>query len=164
MNISLVVACSSNHAIGKNNQLLWHLPNDMKFFKQKTWALPVIMGRKTFESIGNKPLNGRINIILTQQKNFKAPNTVVVNSLQDALFFCNQNFYNQVCIIGGGEVYKQALPLATTIYRTKVHTEIEGDTYFPEINESEFTLISSFNHPADEKHAFAYSFETWIKQ
>ena len=87
---SLVVAASTNNAIGKNNQLLWHLPNDMKFFKNITWAMPVLMGRKTFEALGNKPLNGRINIVLTSNKNFKKDGIVVVNNIEDADIFCKR--------------------------------------------------------------------------
>lgn len=163
MNISIVVAASTNNVIGKNNQLLWHLPNDMKFFKQTTWGLPVIMGRKTFESLGNKPLNGRLNIILTNQENFVAEKCVVLKSIDDALFVCSQHLYNEVCIIGGGEVYKQAMPLASTIYITRVHTTIEGDTFFPEIKAKTFALEKKFDNPADDKHAFAYTFEKWVK-
>lgn len=163
MNISLVVAASTNHVIGKNNQLLWHLPNDMKFFKQTTWGLPVIMGRKTFESLGNKPLNGRLNIILTQNQNYQANNCTIVGSLNDALFICHQHLYNEVCIIGGGEVYKQAMPMATTIYLTRVHTILEGDTFFPEINTQKFRLQTKQDNEPNEKHAFAYSFEKWVK-
>lgn len=164
MNISLIVAASTNNVIGKNNQLLWHLPNDMKFFKQTTWGLPVIMGRKTFESLGNKLLKGRPNIILTKQAGFEVQDALVLNNLEDALFVCNQHLYNQVCIIGGGEVYKESMPKATTIYLTRVHTTIEGDTFFPEINKDKFVLEKKYDYPADDKHAFAYTFEKWVKK
>ena len=130
MNISIIVAASLNNAIGKNNQLLWHLPNDMKFFKQTTWALPIVMGRKTFESFGSKALNGRLNIVITNQKNYNAIGAVVVNSIEDAIFVAQQHDYKEVMIIGGGEIYKQALPKANKIYLTRVLTIIDGDTFF----------------------------------
>ncbi len=162
MNISLIVAASSNHVIGKNNQLLWHLPNDMKFFKQTTWAMPIVMGRKTFESIGSKPLNGRVNIILTQQENFKA-NAVVVNNINDVLFVAQEHDYKEIFVIGGAEVYNQFLDKANKIFLTKVHTTIEGDSYF-DFDKNDWKLSFSENHFKDEKHAFDYTFETWIRK
>ncbi len=162
MNISLIVAASLNHVIGKNNQLLWHLPNDMKFFKQTTWAMPIVMGRKTFESIGSKPLNGRVNMVLTQQKDFKA-NAVVVNNIKDVLFIAQEHDYNEIFVIGGAEVYQQFLEKATTIYLTKVHTTIEGDAYF-DFDKSDWKLSFSEDRFKDEKHLFDYTFETWIRK
>lgn len=164
MVISLIVAASTNNAIGKNNQMLWHLPNDLKFFKNTTWAMPVAMGRKTFESLGSKPLNGRVNIIITKQKNWKANGVVVVNSIEDAVFVAQQNDYKEIMIAGGGEIYKQALDKANRIYLTRVHAEIEGDTFFPEFNKSKFQLTTNRDFEADDKHAFAYSFQTWDKK
>ncbi|MFY8127036.1 MAG: dihydrofolate reductase [Chitinophagaceae bacterium] len=163
MLINLIVAASTNYAIGKNNDLLWHLPNDMKFFKQTTWGMPVIMGRKTFESLKGKPLNGRLNIVLTQQDNFIATGAIVVQNLEDALFVAQQHLYKQVFIIGGGELYKQTIKKADAIYLTRVHTIIDGDVFFPEFNQLDFKRTSKFDYEPDEKHAYAYSFEKWEK-
>lgn len=164
MQINLIVAASTNNAIGKNNDLLWHLPNDMQFFKQATWGMPVIMGRKTFESLKGKPLNGRLNIVLTQQKNFEAKGVVIVQNLDDALFVAKEHSYNQVYIIGGGELYKQTIKKANTILLTRVHTKMDGDVFFPEFDTNDFSLTSNFDYKADEKHAFDYSFEKWEKK
>ena len=160
MSISLVVAVSTNNAIGKNNQLLWTLPNDMKFFKNKTWAMPVVMGRKTFEALG-KPLNGRFNIVITKQKDFKPEGTTVVWSLEEAIKTAYAADYKEVMIIGGGQIYKQSMPIADTLYLTRVDAELEGDTSFPEIDTKEWEMISQETHTADEKHAYAYHFQIW---
>ncbi len=162
MLISLIVAASSNNAIGKNNQLLWHLPNDMKFFKNTTWAMPVIMGRKTFESLG-KPLTGRMNIVITRQHEWKHEGITVVNTLEKAIQVAASADYNESFIIGGGEIYKEALPIANTIYLTRVDTEIEGDVFFPTLNNKEWQLISTKSNSADEKHAFPFHFQVWEK-
>jgi dihydrofolate reductase len=161
MTISLIVAAAENNAIGKNNQLLWHLPNDLKFFKNTTWGMPVIMGRKTFESV-NKPLPGRFNIVITRQANWKADSVIAATDLQDALQKAAETNCNEIFIIGGGEIYKQAYELADKIYLTRVHTEIDGDTFFPALDENKWQLISNQDFAADEKHAFAYSFQTWV--
>jgi dihydrofolate reductase len=163
MKISLVVAASDNHAIGKDNQLLWHLPKDMRFFKNTTWALPILMGRKTFESLGNKVLPGRMNIIITRQANKEYEGAKVVTSLEQAIELANQNDYKELMVIGGGEIYQMAMPLANTIYLTRVHTNIEGDTYFPALG-AEWMLESSEPQLADEKHAFDFDFEIWQRK
>jgi dihydrofolate reductase len=163
MKISLVVAASDNHAIGKDNQLLWHLPKDMRFFKNTTWALPILMGRKTFESLGNKVLPGRMNMIITRQANKEYEGAKVVTSLEQAIELAKQNDYNELMVIGGGEIYQMAMPLANTIYLTRVHTNIEGDTYFPALG-AEWMLESSEPQLADEKHAFDFDFEIWQRK
>jgi dihydrofolate reductase len=163
MKISLVVAASDNHAIGKDNQLLWHLPKDMRFFKNTTWALPILMGRKTFESLGNKVLPGRMNIIITRQANKEYEGAKVVTSLEQAMELAKQNDYNELMVIGGGEIYQMAMPLANTIYLTRVHTSIDGDTYFPALG-AEWMLESSEPQLADEKHAFNFDFEIWQRK
>ncbi len=163
MKISLVVAASDNHAIGKDNQLLWHLPKDMRFFKNTTWALPILMGRKTFESLGNKVLPGRMNIIITRQANKEYEGAKVATSLEQAIELAKQNDYKELMVIGGGEIYQMALPLADTIYLTRVHTSIEGDTYFPALG-AEWMLESSEPQLADEKHAFDFDFEIWQRK
>jgi dihydrofolate reductase len=163
MKISLVVAASENHAIGKDNQLLWHLPKDMRFFKNTTWALPILMGRKTFESLGNKVLPGRMNIIITRQANKQYEGAKVVSTLEEAIALAKQNDYKELMVIGGGEIYTMALPMAHTIYLTRVHTQIEGDTYFPVLG-NEWIKTSSDPHLADEKHAFNFDFEIWQRK
>jgi dihydrofolate reductase len=162
---SLVVAASTNNVIGKNNQLLWTLPNDMKFFKNITWAMPVLMGRKTFEALGSKPLNGRVNIVLTSGKFFKADGVVVVNNFRDADFFATANDYKELMIIGGAHVYAQTIDDADKIYITRVHHVFEdADACFPAIDEKKFKLVSNEDHFKDDKHAYDYSFQLWKRR
>ena len=164
MTITHIVAASTNNVIGKDNQLLWTLPNDMKHFKNKTWALPVVMGRKTFISLNSKPLNGRVNIVITRQQDFKAEGITVVQDIDAAIAYCKHEDYNEVMIIGGGEIYKQTLPITNKIYLTRVHTIVEGDTSYPELNLNEWYLEFEENFDADAKHAFGYSFQTWKRR
>lgn len=163
MILSLIVAASENNAIGKNNLLLWHLPNDLKFFKNTTWAMPVAMGRKTFESLGNKPLNGRLNIVITRQKDWQAPGVVTVTSIDDAIFVAKSHNYKELFIAGGGEIYTQSLAKADKVYLTRVHTQIDGDTFFPELNQKKWQKTAERLCKADLKHLYDYSFETWEK-
>ncbi|MBS1579746.1 MAG: dihydrofolate reductase [Bacteroidetes bacterium] len=164
MIISLIAAVSANNVIGKNNKLLWNLPNDLKFFKNKTWAMPVVMGRKTFEALNNKALPGRLNIVITRNKNFTANNAVVVNSFADAKFVVQSNNYNELFVIGGGELYKQTINDADILYITHVHTTLEGDTYFPEIDTKKWQLEFNEEHTVDIKHAYAYAFQLWKRK
>lgn len=164
MTISIIVAASTNNAIGLNNQLLWHLPNDMKFFKQTTWAMPVIMGRKTFESLSGKPLNGRLNIVVTRQLNWNADGVVTASSLEDALRIASEHDYKESFIIGGGELYATALPHAHKVYLTKVDAILEGDTFFPALDTDHWQLTMDDPKEADAKHAFAYRFQCWQKR
>lgn len=163
MKIALVVAAAENNVIGKDNQLLWRLPNDMKFFKNTTWGMPVIMGRKTFESLG-KPLAGRTNIVITRQDNWTAPGVQVVKNLEEALAAAAETDAKEASVIGGGEIYALALPRAQRIYITRVHTTLEGDTFFPEFDKQQWELLSNLDFPADEKHAYAYSFQVWERK
>lgn len=160
MVISFVVAVSENNVIGKNNQLLWHLPNDMKFFKNTTWAMPVIMGRKTFDSLG-KALTGRTNIVITRQPDWHADHVAVVETVEDAIKIASQTDAREAFIIGGGEIFKQTLNRADKIYLTRVHATFEGDTFFPEIDPNEWKLVSELNFDKDAKHAYPYSFQIW---
>ena len=157
MKISLVVAASDNHAIGKDNQLLWHLPKDMRFFKNTTWALPILMGRKTFESIG-KPLPNRRNIIITRNENYEVDGCEIVSSLEEAFLLTN----NDCFIIGGGEIYKQSIEVADKIYLTLVDCEVNGDTFFPDID-STWKKISRKDFESDEKNEYRYSFIEYEK-
>jgi dihydrofolate reductase len=161
--ISLVVAASNNNAIGKDNKLLWHLPNDLKFFKNVTWGLPVVMGRKSFDSLG-KPLAGRKNIVITRQDDWNAEGTIPVKSLEDALFLVRNMDVKEMMVLGGGEIYRLAFEKAKRIYMTRVDAELEGDTYFPVIDPKEWKLVSQKDHEADEKHKYAYSFQIWERK
>ena len=163
MNITLVVAASDNNVIGKDNQLLWHLPKDMRFFKNTTWGLPIVMGRKTFESLGSKVLPGRLNLILSNQKNIKTNGATLVHSLQDALNLAAKQDYKQLMVIGGGQIYELALPLAHTIMLTRVHTTIEGDAFFPALNEDWVKKESAF-YNSDEKHSYSFDIECWQRK
>ena len=154
--ISIVVAIAKNNAIGKDNQLLWHLPKDLKHFKEITSGHTIIMGRKTYESVG-KPLPNRRNIIITRQ-NIAINGCEVVNSIDDALKLCAGE--SEVFIVGGAEIYKQAMALTDRIYLTIVHQEFDGDTYFPEIKEDIWKETARQDHEPDEKHLFPYSFIT----
>jgi len=156
MNINIVVAIAANNAIGKNNELLWHLPKDLKHFKKLTTGHTVIMGRKTFDSVG-KPLPNRRNIVVTRQ-NIQIKGCEVVNSLEAALELTNHEL--EVDIVGGAEIYKQAMPLTNFIYLTIVHQDFEADTFFPEIDYTQWQEMSREDHQTDEKHAFPFSFIT----
>ena len=158
--ISLIVAAASNNAIGKNNALLWHLPNDLKFFKNTTWGMVVIMGRKTFESV-NKPLPGRINIVITGQEGWNADGVLVASGLDDALEQARLTNCKEIFIIGGGEIYRQSMSLADKIYLTRVHEALEGDVFFPEIDPALWKQTGNLDFKSDEKHRFDYSFQTW---
>ena len=160
MIVTIVVAISQNHVIGKDNKLLWCLPNDMKFFKNVTWAMPVVMGRKTFEALG-KPLKGRKNIIITRQANWNVEGTIPVKNLDDAQFLVKNMDVKEMMVIGGGEIFKMIFPRANRIYITRVDAEPEGDAFFPEIDPKEWKLVSKKDHEADAKHKYNYSFQTW---
>jgi len=162
---SLVVAASTNNAIGKDNKLLWNLPSDLRFFKNVTWAMPVLMGRKSFDSLGNKPLNGRINIVLTSSKFLKHEGIVVVNKIKNAEFFAKENDYKELMILGGGHVYAQTIDDADKIYMTRVHHVFEdADTFFPVIDEKKWKLVLNEDHFKDDKHAYDYSFQLWERR
>lgn len=164
MIVSSIVATSLNHAIGKDNQLLWHLPADLKFFKTTTMGCPVIMGRKTFQSIG-RTLPGRKNVVITRDKTFNSDNQfdiLVVGSLDEALVKLHAE--KEVFIIGGGEIYKQSMDSVDTIYLTLVNMTTEADVYFPEIDSSKFDLVWEEKHLADEKNKFDYTFQKFERK
>lgn len=166
MIISLIVAASTNNAIGKDNKLLWHLPNDMKFFKNTTWGMPVVMGRKTFEALAGEPLPGRFNFVITRNTNWD-PGRPTVKKAQDlptAIELADDTDCKETFVIGGGEIYKESMAIADRIYMTRVHANLDGDTFFPVIDEREWTLTSHLDFPADEKHAYAYSFQLWERK
>ncbi|WP_242920474.1 dihydrofolate reductase [Pontibacter liquoris] len=154
--IAIVVAVAENNVIGKDNQLIWHLPADLKHFKQITMGHPMLMGRKTYESIG-KPLPGRTTIIITTQPDYTAAGCLVAHSIEEALK-TGRELDQQLYLIGGAEIYKQALPHVDTIYLTRLHHTFEGDTYFPELKAEDWQVVSEENHTPDEKNKYSYSF------
>lgn len=154
MLISFVVAVDQNNLIGGNNQLVWHLPADLKHFKNITTGHSIIMGRKTYDSM-SRALPNRRNIVITRQP-ITIPGCVVVHSLQEALNACAGEA--EVFIIGGAEIFRQAMPLAGRIYLTRIHHAFEGDTYLPELNPDEWIESSHEDHRADEKNRYNYSF------
>jgi len=162
--ISIIVAAAKNNAIGREGELLWTLPKDMKFFKNSTWGLPVIMGRKTFESLG-KPLKGRINIVITRQSDWKAEGILLAADINDALQKAAATNCKEIFIIGGGEIYKQSMEITDRIYMTRVHHSFaEADAFFPEIDESKWKLISNEDVEFDAQHAYPFSFQIWEKK
>ena len=154
--ITIVVAIASNYAIGKNNQLLWHLPKDLRHFKDTTAGGTVIMGRKTFDSVG-KPLPKRRNIVITRQ-HIEIEGCEVVASIEEAIALCKTE--DEVFIVGGAEIYRQAMRLVNRIYLTIVHHSFDADTFFPEIDYKDWKETAREDHETDEKHAFSYSFIT----
>ncbi len=156
--VSIIVATADNNVIGKDNQLIWHLPADLKHFKQLTMGHPILMGRKTYESIG-KPLPGRTSIIITRQSDFEADGCIVVHSVQEAIERAKQ-IDEEVYIIGGAEIYRQALPFTDNIALTKIHHNFNGDTFFPELSEDDWEVTSKEEHEPDEKNKYKYTFLT----
>lgn len=163
--ITLIAAAAENNALGKNNDLVWHLPDDFKRFKQLTSGHFIILGRKTFESFP-KPLPNRTHIIITRQpgyaKKVDESCCIVVNSLEQAIEKTNPN--NENFVIGGGEIYKLALPFADKIELTRVHATFDADAFFPEINTQEWNLTHEEFHSKDEKHNFDFSYQTFLKK
>ncbi len=159
--ITMIAAAAENNALGKNNDLLWHLPDDFKRFKQITSGHYIIMGRKTFESFP-KPLPNRTSVIITRQKYNAPEDCLVAKNLQEALSLCPKN--QEIFIIGGGEIYKLALPFADKIELTRVHHSFEADAFFPELDLQEWKLQESVLHPADEKHQYPFTYETYIRK
>jgi dihydrofolate reductase len=159
--IILIAAAAANNALGKNNKLLWHLPNDFKHFKTLTSGHYIIMGRKTFESFP-KPLPNRTHIIITRQKKYKAENCIVVNSLESALQKAPKN--EDVYIIGGAEIYNQSIEFANKIELTRVNHTFEADAFFPEIDLNKWKLISEKHHNKDENHQYDFTFQTFVRK
>lgn len=159
--IILIAAAAENNALGKDNQLLWHLPEDFKRFKQITSGNYIIMGRKTFESFP-KPLPNRTHVIITRQKDYIAEGCIVVHSLEEAIEISPKE--EEVFVIGGAEIYKQSIENADKIEITRVHSEFEADAFFPEFNTSNWNLVFSEKHTKDEKHQYDYTFETYLKK
>jgi dihydrofolate reductase len=160
MKISLIASIGKNSELGFHNQLLWHLPDDLKNFKKITSGHTIVMGKKTFESIG-KPLPDRKNIILTRDTNYEADGCVIAHSPEEILKFVNN--YDEIFIIGGGEIYKIFLPLANKLYLTEVDATPPADTFFPKFDKRDWKLVRSVLHPKDEKHLYSFSFNIYEK-
>lgn len=161
MTITLIAAAAENNALGKDNQMIWHLPDDFKRFKQLTTGHYIIMGRKTFESFP-KPLPNRTHVIITRQNDYNADGCIVVNSLDEALMACPPD--EEVFIIGGGEIYRQALDVADKIELTRVFgTSPDADAFFPEIDSLIWKLSEEIFHPKDDRHAYDMAFRTYIR-
>ncbi len=166
MNISIIVAVGSNNAIGRNNSLIWHLPADMKYFKDKTTGHCIITGRKNYESIPEKfrPLPNRTNIVITRQNDYKAPGAIVTTSLEKALIAAKQTGDEEIFIIGGGDIFKQSLHLANTIYLTRIEQAFDADVFFPELDLKEWVEILKVRGTRDDKNKYDYTFHTYKKK
>ncbi len=159
--ITMIAAAGENNELGKDNDLVWHLPNDFKRFKQLTTGHHIIMGRKTFESFP-KPLPNRTHLVITRDTKYQKEGAVVVYSMEEALAFAKNDA--QPFIIGGGEIYHLGLAVAQKIELTRVHDHFEADTFFPEIPSEEWELLSEEHHPKDERHNYAFTYETWVRR
>lgn len=164
MIISAIVAMSSNRVIGRDGDLPWHLPRDMKFFKETTMGHHIIMGRNNYASMDYRPLRGRFNIVLTRDPFFITSSAIVMHSIEEALSYAYDAGETEAFIIGGGEIYKQSLPLLDKIYLTEVITELPGDTYFPEIDLNEWNIASSLLAEPDEKNEYPMRFDVLLRK
>ncbi len=161
--LSLLVAADENNVIGKNNQLPWHLPNDLKYFKNLTWAMPILMGRKTFESIG-KALPGRKSIVITRNKNWQLTGVDVVYSIDEAIELAKSYDVKEIFVIGGSEIFNSAFEKAHRIYLTRIYHQFEGDVYFPIVNEEQWLLSKDHHCKKDEKNIYDHSFQVWERK
>ena len=162
MKISCIVAVAHNNVIGKDNQIPWHLPADLKYFKKVTLNHHILMGRNCFESIG-RPLPKRTNVIITRDMYYTVSNCLITHSIPEALSLAEQNGEEEAFIIGGGEIYKQTMSLWDTLYLTQVDLQVEGDVFFPELNLDHWKLTHQEDHLKDEKNSHDYSFMTYEK-
>ncbi len=163
MKISMIVAASENQVIGVGNDLPWRLPDDMKFFVKTTKGHHILCGRKNLESFG-KLLPKRTNLILTRDQNFRFEGAEIFQSIDEAIAFAKDNGENELMVIGGGEIYKQVLPQTDCIYLTRVHTKIDGDTYFPKLDPEVWEEHKGAYHPVDERHAHAFTFYKYTRK
>lgn len=164
MEIILVAAKSENNALGKNNAMIWHLPDDFKHFKNLTSGHFILMGRKTFETFP-KPLPNRVHLIISRQKNYDVPlNCFVFESISEALAYAANENQEKVFVIGGGEIYSQTIEMATELSITEIHENFDGDAFFPEINKNIWNSIESIPHEIDEKHKYAFDIVTYKRK
>lgn len=159
--LTIIAAAGENNALGKDNDLVWHLPDDFKRFKKLTSGHHIIMGRKTFDSFP-QPLPNRTHVVVTRKENWKKAGIVVVHSLERAVELTGED--PQPFIIGGGEIYNQSMDVADRIELTRVHETFEADTFFPEIDEQKWKLIAEEFHDKDEKHKYAFTYLTYEKR
>ena len=158
---SIIVAVAQNNAIGKDNKLLWHIPEDLRRFKKLTTGRTIIMGKRTYESLPVKPLPNRRSIVITDDPMDRFEGCLTVTSIQDALILCNPDEEN--FIIGGASIYKQLMPVTDRLYITRIHRDFEGDVFFPRVSLMEWKLISSEDRPFDTGNNFSYSFQIYEK-
>src|SRR4051812_15059168 len=163
MIVSLLVAAGENNVIGKDNKLPWHLPNDLAYFKNQTWAMPILMGRKTFESIG-KPLPGRKNIVITRKKDWLHDGVSVVHSIEEAIEKAEGFGVKEIFIIGGAEIFQTVFSRADRIYLTRIHHEFDGDVFFPGVKEGEWHLVKERLCSADQKNPYDHTFQLWERK
>ena len=163
MKISMIAAMAHDRVIGKDNQMPWHLPADLAHFKRVTLGKPVLMGRKTFESIG-RPLPGRRNLVISRNLDYQAEGIEVVSSVEAALALLAGSSVEELMVIGGGHLYAEMLPSADCLYLTRIDLAVEGDTRFPAFDDGQWQRVDCESHPADEKNPHPYSFETWLRR
>lgn len=162
MTVTLIAAAAENNALGKDNQMIWRLPDDFKRFKQLTTGHYIIMGRKTLESM-NGPLPNRTNVVITRQPNYTHEGCIIVNGLMEALAACPQD--EEVFVIGGGEIYSQSIDKADKIELTRVlGISPDADAFFPDIDPDKWVKAEQVHHDKDEKHAYEFVFETWVRK
>ena len=162
MILKAIVAYAENRVIGKDNDLIWHLPDDLKHFKRHTAGKTIIMGRKTWDSLGGRPLPNRRHIVITRSTDFTADGAEVVNSLEAAIDLAQHE--EEVFIVGGAQIYTLSLPLIDVLEIPAVHADFEGDAFFPVFAEADFELTSQEHHPVDEKHQYSFTFKTWKRK
>lgn len=162
--ISAIVAAAHRNVIGKDNIMPWHLPADLQYFKKTTWGKPLIMGRKTFDSMGGKALPGRPHIVITRQTHWSAPRVEVAHHVLEALEKATKYASDEVFITGGAEIFQQAWPYLQRIYFTRIDADIEGNRYFPAIDPHVWQLIHVEPHAPDRQNLYAYSFEIWERK
>ncbi|MGN5191649.1 type 3 dihydrofolate reductase [Aeromonas veronii] len=163
MKISMIAAMAHDRVIGKDNQMPWHLPADLAHFKRVTLGKPVLMGRKTFESIG-RPLPGRRNLVISRNSDYRADGVEVIDSVGAALALLAGSSVEELMVIGGGHLYAEMLPSADCLYLTQIDLTVEGDTRFPAFDDGQWQRIACESHPADEKNPHPYSFEIWQRR
>jgi dihydrofolate reductase len=161
MKIAMIAAMANNRVIGLDSDMPWHLPDDLKFFKANTSGKPVIMGRKTFESIGSRPLPKRPNLVISRNAELSISGVQVFQSVEMALATLQDA--EEVIIMGGGQIYQQMLPLADKLYLTMIDADLKGDTQFPDWTEFQWNEIERVSHPVDERHAYAFEFVTLVR-
>jgi dihydrofolate reductase len=164
MNIRIVVAASENNVIGLDNQLPWHLPDDLKFFKKMTHGMPVVMGKNTWISLG-KALSGRLNVVISSSLKDLPEGVLLFESLEDALAYLRDQEHEEISIIGGGQLYHSSLDYTHTVYLTRVHAVLDkGTATFPELPDEDWKLVWEEPHAADDRHKYAFTFQQWERK